>query len=116
MTDPPLTRKMMEYHDEGEHVFPEPDCPSCRADRLRDALARAAELVDSGLSDDLGGLAKAYLVGWAGAVEALAERPESEHDGGCSAGISKLPCKCSQRYRTEAITKFCDAMLGERDG
>jgi hypothetical protein len=30
-------------------------------------------------------------------AEALEGRPESEHDGGCSAGISKLPCKCSQK-------------------
>ena len=55
------------------------------------------------------------FAGWAEAIQALLERPESEHDGGCSAGISKAPCKCSQRDRAEAIRKFIKAMLGGDD-
>jgi hypothetical protein len=39
-------------------------------------------------------------------AEALEGRPESEHDGGCSAGISKLPCKCSQKDRTDALAEW----------
>lgn len=34
--------------------------------------------------------------------EALLERPD-EHDGGCSAGISKLACKCSRQDADAAI-------------
>ncbi len=78
-------------------------------ERLAAALKRAAELVAGPLR---GTLAGTHLACWVEAVEALAERPDSEHDGGCSAGISKLPCKCSQRDRAEAITKFCKAMRG----
>ena len=94
--------------------------------RLPAALARAAELVavcepmyivgfphGSAPNEAVTQVMPDALAGWAQAIQAHAERPESEHDGGCSAGISKLPCKCSQRDRTEAITKFCDAMRKE---
>ena len=88
--------------------------------RLDATLARAAEILDARKgtlhqSCDACIEKEDYLAGWRDAVRALLERPESEHDGGCSAGISKLPCKCSQRHRTEAIVKFCDAMLEESD-
>ena len=105
MTDERLARQMVQYHIEGEHVFPEPECPSCRLD---EALRRAAEKARLFTSDTLAG---EYIEGWADAIQAHAERPESEHDGGCSAGISKAPCKCSQRDRADAIRRFCDAML-----
>lgn len=90
-----------------------PDAEPTTDPRLAEALERAASVAAAW--GDFDPTKKQYLDGWAEAVQAHAERPESEHDGGCSAGISKLPCKCSQRDRTEAITKFCVAMLGERD-
>ena len=40
MTDERRARQMVQYHIEGEHVFPEPECPSCHLD---EALRRAAE-------------------------------------------------------------------------
>ena len=81
--------------------------------RIDEALKRAAEMVAE--LQGMGPVAEAdYLAGWAEAIQAHAERPESEHDGGCSAGISKAPCKCSQRDRTKAVAKFCDTMLGRR--
>ena len=84
--------------------------------RLDEALRRAAETLKGyralGYRYPGDEAAEKNLEGWAAAIQAHAERPESEHDGGCSAGISKAPCKCSQRDRTEAISKFCDSILG----
>lgn len=39
-------------------------------------------------------------------VQAHLERPPSEHDGGCCAGISKLPCECSAKDRKEALAEW----------
>lgn len=47
-----------------------------------------------------------------GLAEYAEERPESEHDGGCSAGISKLPCKCSQQYRADALAAWAALLEG----
>lgn len=41
-------------------------------------------------------------------AQAHLERPDSEHDGGCSAGFSKLPCKCSQQERTRALAAWAE--------
>ena len=42
--------------------------------------------------------------------EALAERPPTVHDPGCSAGISTLPCKCSHKD-TEAALAACKEFM-----
>ena len=42
--------------------------------------------------------------------EALAERPPTVHDPGCSAGISTLPCKCSHKD-TEAALAACEEFM-----
>ncbi len=84
--------------------------------RLPAALARAAEEIKTLSHQPHLTKLHAYLAGWAEAIQALLERPESEHDGGCSAGISKLPCKCSQQFRIEAIARFITAMLGKEAG
>ena len=114
MTDERRARQMVQYHNEGEHVFPEPECPSCRLDV---ALRRAALLAGARRWQPTASEPRYWeaVEGWAGAIQAHAERPESEHDGGCSAGISKAPCKCSQRDRADATATFIRAMLGGDD-
>ena len=87
--------------------------------RLDEALRRAAETLKGyralGYRYPGDEAAEKNLEGWAAAIQAHAERPESEHDGGCSAGISKAPCKCSQRDRVAAAASFIAAMLGGDD-
>ena len=122
-TDERRARQMVQYHIEGEHVFPEPECPSCRAGRLDEALERVQKL-----QDDAPWWAKndpwlKSVEGWAGAAklldcwhqEAYEDSDGSElmppvmHDGICDAACGD-PCKpCRARG------SFCDAMLGGRD-
>ena len=42
--------------------------------------------------------------------EALAERPPTLHDPGCSGGISTLPCKCSHKD-TAAALAACEEFM-----
>ena len=41
---------------------------------------------------------------------ALAERPPTVHDPGCSGGISTLPCKCSHKD-TAAALAACEEFM-----
>ena len=94
MTDERLARQMVQYHIEGEHVFPEPECASCR---LVEALRRAAESVRLLRSDKDDAHQGRYLAGWAEAIRALDE------DKG-------------RKTRAKAIASFIKAMLGGSHG
>ena len=114
MTDERRARQMVQYHNEGEHVFPEPECPSCRLD---EALRRAGEKALQYEVEDV------YLEGWAEAVRLLdcwhqeayeystgsELMPPVMHDGICDAACGD-PCKpCRARG------SFIKAMLGGDD-
>lgn len=76
--------------------------------RVREALARAADLCEA-----FGTKGATYLAGWAEAVEAL----DSIHLGASRTGAARCKhCKRGWCPARTAITEFCDAMPGERDG
>ena len=120
MTDERRARQMVQYHIEGEHVFPEPECPSCRAERVGAALERVQKL-----QDDAPWWAKndpwlKSVAGWAGAIQALNTVAADGKCGYCGQPIEAFPdgtdyCACTtkrpcrHRYFTRPSEKKCAA-------
>ena len=90
MSDDPLAELRRLVAEAGRPHSPEP-CPTCQ---MEERLAALSDLLLP-------------------AFEALAERPESEHDGGCSAGYSKLACKCSQGDRAAVFDRLRERLETE---
>ena len=114
MLDERRARQMVQYHIEGEHVFPEPECPSCRLDA---ALKRAGEKANEWPQPEY----RQAVEGWAEAVKLLdcwhqeayedsdgsSPTPPVMHDGICDDTCDD-PCK-----PCKATTKFCNTTLSD---
>ena len=111
MTDERQAAKMVQYHIEGEHVFPEPECPSCRLD---EALRRAAEMLALDAKRQMGPIQTKEarnLAGWAEAIQEV-ERFHNWLRGGTSSLNCKDALGCTAK---KAVAKFCHTMLGGDD-
>lgn len=97
---------------ECQHNISRRDCKACRKYlRLRsEKQTYAAKRAISRLGFTPATLGVAIKL-----AEALIECPPDQHDGGCSAGISRLPCKCSHQYRAKALAEWADLFPKEAD-
>lgn len=79
-------------------------------DRLRDALARAAELISY---PHLPTKYANWLAGWAQAVKLMPNVPCDCEEFSGQARTMGHRSDCAKSLADTAVRKFCDAMLGE---